>query len=89
MVVWFSSAGLSLLSWIRPVLRFALPMILVVGILSIALTPWAKSQIERTTEAFQQKEDVNRIAPGRFIETAASFSLKTRPKTARAFTTSS
>ena len=70
MVVWFSSAGLSLLSWIRPVLRFALPMILVVGILSIALTPWAKSQIERTTEAFQQKEDVNRIAPGRFIETA-------------------
>ena len=69
-VVWFSSAGLSLLSWIRPVLRFALPMILVVGILSIALTPWAKSQIERTTEAFQQKEDVNRIAPGRFIETA-------------------
>ena len=70
MVVWFSSAGLSLLSWIRPVLRFALPMILVVGILSIALTPWAKSQIERTTEAFQQKEDVNRIAPERFIETA-------------------
>lgn len=51
-------------------------MILVVGILSIALTPWAKSQIERTTEAFQQK-DVNRIAPGAL--------LKPRGRTARLF----
>lgn len=67
--VWFSSGGLSLLSWIGPVMRFALPMIILVGVISVAVTPWAKDQIERTTQQFEQRDDVNRIAPGRFIET--------------------
>ncbi len=70
MIVWFSTGGQSLLAWIRPVLRFAVPLIILVGILSTALTPWAKAQIERTTSAFEQRDDVNRITPGRFIETA-------------------
>ncbi len=70
MIVWFSTGGQSLLAWIRPVLRFAVPLILLVGVLSTALTPWAKAQIERTTSAFEQRDDVNRITPGRFIETA-------------------
>lgn len=70
MIVWFSTGGRSLLSWIRPVLQFALPLIILVGVLSTALTPWAKAQIERTTETFQQRDDVNRVSPGRFIETA-------------------
>ncbi len=69
MPVWFSSGGLSLLRWIAPVLRFALPMIVLVGVISIAVTPWAKGQIERTAQQFEQRDDVNRIAPGRFIET--------------------
>lgn len=67
--VWFSSGGLSLLRWIAPVLRFAMPMIILVGVISIAVTPWAKDQIERTAQQFEQRDDVNRIAPGRFIET--------------------
>ncbi len=67
--VWFSSGGLSLLRWIAPVLHFALPMIVLVGVISIAVTPWAKDQIERTARQFEQRDDVNRIAPGRFIET--------------------
>ena len=67
--VWFSSGGLSLLRWIVPVLRFAMPMIILVGVISIAVTPWAKDQIERTAQQFEQRDDVNRIAPGRFIET--------------------
>ncbi len=67
--VWFSSGGLSLLRWIAPVLRFALPMVVLVGVISIAVTPWAKDQIERTAQQFAQRDDVNRIAPGRFIET--------------------
>ncbi len=70
MIVWFSTGGQSLLAWIRPVLRFALPLVILVGVLSTALTPWAKAQIERTTSAFEQRDDVNRISPGRFIETA-------------------
>lgn len=67
--VWFSSGGLSLLRWIAPVMRFAVPMIILVGVISIVVTPWAKDQIERTAQQFQQRDDVNRIAPGRFIET--------------------
>ena len=68
MIVWFSTGGQSLLAWVRPVLQFALPLVVLVGVLSTALTPWAKAQIERTTSAFEQRDDVNRITPGRFIE---------------------
>src|SRR5918998_3239263 len=40
MVVWFSS-GLGLVRWIRPVLSFALPLALVIGLTSLVLSPWA------------------------------------------------
>lgn len=69
MIVWFSTGGRSLLSWISPVLRFALPVVVVVALLSLFLTPWAQGQIDRTTASFQQRDDVNRVSPGRFIET--------------------
>ncbi len=69
MPVWFSSGGLSLLRWIAPVLKFCLPMVILVGVLSIGVTPWAKGEIERTSQEFQQRDDVNRLSPGRFIET--------------------
>ncbi|MBO5659019.1 MAG: LPS export ABC transporter permease LptF [Duodenibacillus sp.] len=69
MYVWFSSGGLSLLAWIRPVLRFTLPLVALVAALSVTVSPWSKDQIERITTEFRQRDDVNRIAPGRFIET--------------------
>lgn len=69
MVVWFSSGGLSLLQWIGPVLRFSIPMVILIAVLSLSVTPWAKDQIERTSQMFEQRDDVNRLAPGRFIET--------------------
>ena len=69
MVVWFSSGGISLLAWIRPMLRFSLPVVLLISVLSLSVTPWAKGQIERASQQFEQRDDVNRIAPGRFIET--------------------
>ena len=40
MVVWFSS-GVSLMRWMRPVLAFAVPLVLVIGLLSLMLSPWA------------------------------------------------
>lgn len=70
MVVWFSSGGLSLLRWVGPVLRFALPMVALVAVVSLVITPWSKAQIERTSQQFEQRDDVNRISPGRFIETS-------------------
>ncbi len=71
MVVWFA-AGRSLLDWIRPVLRFAAPVVLLVAVLSLAVTPWAQRQIVESKERFAQRDDVSRVAPGRFIESAAA-----------------
>ena len=40
-----------------------------VGVLSIVISPWARSQTEITRNEFAQRDEVNRLAPGRFIET--------------------
>jgi lipopolysaccharide export system permease protein len=71
MVVWFAS-GNSLSKWIAPVLSFGLPIVLLTGMLSFAATPWANQQSTEFRERFQQREDISRIAPGRFQESASS-----------------
>src|ERR1700759_809011 len=38
MVVWFAS-GMGLTRWIRPVLAFAVPLVILIGLLSLVLTP--------------------------------------------------
>lgn len=68
MVVWFSSGGRSLLAWIGPTLRFAVPIVICVGLLSIVVGPWAKAQSDVIRTQFKQRDEVNAIAPGRFIE---------------------
>lgn len=69
MVVWFAS-GQSLLAWIRPVLRFAAPIVLLVATLSLVISPWANLQIAESKQRFAQRDDVSRVAPGRFIESS-------------------
>jgi len=71
MVVWFAS-GQSLLAWVRPVLRFALPIVLLVALLALFGTPWAQRQISESRERFAQRDDVSRVAPGRFIESGSA-----------------
>ena len=68
MVVWFSSGGRPLTAWISPVLRFALPIVLLIALLAIVISPWAKSQTDLTRQAFKNRDEVNAIVPGRFIE---------------------
>ncbi len=71
MVVWFAS-GTSLLKWVRPVLTFALPLVLLTGVLSFFLTPWSQGQSAELRESFSQREDISRVTPGRFMESASS-----------------
>jgi lipopolysaccharide export system permease protein len=71
MVVWFVS-GLSLARWVRPVLSFGLPVIVLIIALSFFVTPWANRQAVEFRERFQQREDVARIAPGRFQESSSA-----------------
>src|SRR5262245_3512304 len=46
MVVWFS-AGQSLTAWVKPVLMFALPLVLVISALSFVISPWAVHMSEQ------------------------------------------
>lgn len=71
MVVWFAS-GRSLLAWIGPVLRFSAPVVLLIAVLALAITPWANEQIAESRQRFAQRDDVSRVAPGRFIESAGA-----------------
>ena len=71
MVVWFAS-GQSLARWIRPVLTFGLPLVVLVGVLSLVVTPWAKMKSNEFTERFEKREDLKRVAPGQFRESTSS-----------------
>jgi lipopolysaccharide export system permease protein len=71
MVVWFAS-GLSLLAWIRPVVRFAVPLLVLITALSLLVAPWANQQITASRDEFAKRDDVTRLAPGRFIESPGS-----------------
>lgn len=71
MVVWFAS-GMSLTAWIRPVLGFGIPLVLVTALLSLAVTPWANRQSVEFRSRFEKREDVSRVSPGRFQESSSA-----------------
>jgi lipopolysaccharide export system permease protein len=71
MVVWFA-CGLSLTRWIKPVLLFALPIIVLTAILSFVATPWANQQSSQFRERFEKREDIARVSPGKFQESATA-----------------
>ena len=69
MVVWFAS-GLSLTRWIDPVLRVGIPLVMITALLSLWLTPWANRSYAEYKERFRNREDVARVSPGKFQESA-------------------
>lgn len=69
MVIWFS-AGLPLTAWVRPVLIFAAPLVLVVALLSLLLAPWANKQSVEYRRQLESRNELARIAPGVFRESA-------------------
>jgi lipopolysaccharide export system permease protein len=71
MVVWFAS-GQSLARWIRPVLLFGLPMVVLVAALALFATPWAKMKSTEFIQRFEKREDLKRVAPGQFRESTSA-----------------
>ncbi len=71
MVVWFT-AGLSLSRWIRPVLGFGAPIVLLTALLSFVVTPWAHRQSAEFRERFEKREDIAKVSPGKFQESAST-----------------
>ena len=67
MIVWQSS-GLGLLSWFKPVLVFAAPVMLLVAVLSLYLTPWAIGKAEEFRHQLENRDDVSAVTPGMFKE---------------------
>ena len=67
MVIWFG-AGQSLIAWVGPVLLFAMPIIFLIGVLSLFFSPWATSQSEEYRRLMDQRDDLSRVSPGVFRE---------------------
>ena len=67
MVVWFSS-GIGLTRWITPVLGYAIPVTLVISLLSLVLSPWALSKADEFKRRLDSRDDVSAATPGVFRE---------------------
>ncbi len=65
--IWMS-AGQSLLAWIRPVLSFAIPLLLIAATLSLMLSPWADKKTVEFRRILDARDDLAVLAPGLFQE---------------------
>jgi lipopolysaccharide export system permease protein len=69
MIVWFAS-GLSVTSFIRPILQFAMPLIVIIALLALFVWPWANRESTLISQRFQQRDDVSMVSAGQFKESA-------------------
>jgi lipopolysaccharide export system permease protein len=69
MVVWFAS-GRGLASFVLPVLRFSWPALLVIALSALWLWPWTNEKTQDLRSRYQQRSDLDRIAPGQFQESS-------------------
>lgn len=70
MVIWFS-AGLGLKQWIRPILNFAVPVIIVITLLSLFVMPWATQKAEEYRVQLKNRDELSSVSPGVFKESNA------------------
>ena len=67
MVVWFGS-GIGLTRWVRPMLWYAVPVVAVIALLSMVLTPWALLKADEFKNKLESRDDVTAATPGMFRE---------------------
>ncbi|MBI2276870.1 MAG: LPS export ABC transporter permease LptF [Dechloromonas sp.] len=67
MVVWFS-CGQPLTAWMRPVLRFALPVVIAIAVLSGFLSPWANFNTAEYKQKLSARSELSQVSPGSFRE---------------------
>jgi lipopolysaccharide export system permease protein len=71
MVVWFTS-GLGLAAWVRPVMSFALPLIALIALLSLFVTPWATGKGVAFADQLKSRDELAAISPGVFKESRSA-----------------
>jgi len=67
MVVWFGS-GIGLTFWIRPVLSYAVPVVTLIALLSLVLSPWSLNKAADYKRTLESRDDVTAATPGTFRE---------------------
>lgn len=67
MHVWLS-AGLSQKSLLGPVLRFAIPLSVLVAVVALGIAPWADQRSQVYADQLKQREDMSAVSPGVFKE---------------------
>jgi lipopolysaccharide export system permease protein len=70
MVIW-QAAGMPLSAWILPVLKFSLPVVVVIAALSLVLGPWATQKGLMYRQKVDDRGDVARVSPGEFNESSS------------------
>lgn len=70
MVIWFGG-GRGLLGFVSPLYRFAWPILILVAVLQWWAWPWTNQQLQDLRQRFEQRADLERVAPGQFQESAS------------------
>lgn len=71
MVIWFAS-GRSIRNFIAPVLEFALPVVVLIAVLSTVVSPWALKKGNEFREKSMSRQEVTQVAPGVFRESPSA-----------------
>ena len=69
MAIWFAS-GVSLMRFIRPVLRTTWPVLLVVLLMSLLVWPWVNERSALLRDQFERRSNLSRVTPGQFEASA-------------------
>jgi lipopolysaccharide export system permease protein len=71
MVVWFTS-GQGIYALIRPLLTFSLPIIFIIALLSMFVSPWATQKGIDFREQMESQDELSALAPGVFKESKSA-----------------
>jgi lipopolysaccharide export system permease protein len=69
MAIWHTS-GVGLTRFLPPVLRFAWPIWLAIAALMTLVAPWANQARDEMRARYEQRSDLERVAPGQFQESS-------------------
>ena len=69
MVVWVTG-GVGLMGFLRPIVRFCLPVWVLIAVLAFGVWPWTHQQNQELRERFKQRSDLERVTPGLFQSSA-------------------
>ena len=70
MVVWFTS-GRGLAAFLKPLFRFSWPVLVVIVLMALFVWPWTNQQTKDMQNRYQQRGDLDRVAPGLFQESSS------------------